>query len=93
MQYDQNVVMLIVAAIGVVLGAFVGGGTAIVVYGRGVASVLNSPVLIRALEGAFDSFPAEAREAANTTGKVLVEATDGIPADQKHLPGAPGTEG
>lgn len=76
---NQQLATLITAIIGVLAGAILGGGAAIVILGRIVKSVLESPVLLKALEGAFASLPPEYRTAINDTGRLLEEVTDDVP--------------
>lgn len=76
---NTQLATIITAIIGVLAGAILGGGAAIVILGRIVKSVLESPVLLKALEGAFASLPPEYREAIKDTGKLLEEIADDVP--------------
>lgn len=76
---NTQLATIITALLGVLAGAILGGGAAIVILGRIVKSVLESPVLLKALEGAFASLPPEYRTAINDTGRLLEEVTDDVP--------------
>lgn len=76
---NTQLATIITAIVGVLAGALLGGGAAIVILGRIVKSVLESPVLLKALEGAFASLPSEYREAIKDTGKLLEEIADDVP--------------
>lgn len=78
---NQQLATLITAIIGVLAGAILGGGAAIVILGRIVKSVLESPVLLKALEGAFASLPPEYKEAVHDTGKLLEAISDNVPTE------------
>ncbi len=80
---NQSLIALITASVGILIGAILGGGTVLVMYGKVVKSVLESPVILKSLEGAFASLPAEVRTAIHDTGEVLVQATDETPTEVK----------
>ena len=63
----------------VIVGALVGGGGAIVAALLGVRFVLNSPVIIKALEALASSFPPELKELVLGMGKLLTEIADDVP--------------
>lgn len=60
-----------------------GGGTVLAAVGLLSRQILNSPVLIRFLETLADSLSGEWKDALLNTGKVIVEATDNVPAESK----------
>lgn len=80
---SQQLATFFMVFVGIIVGAIGGGGTVIIVYGRAMKAILNSPVLIRSLEVAAESWPAPVREAARDTGKFLEEVADGISAASK----------
>lgn len=76
----SGVIMLLLS------GAFVG----VAGFAALARTVRNDPALIAAIEGLTNSVPVERRALVNQfgeglieTGKLVVEATDGIPADSK----------
>ncbi len=70
---EQSVIAVVIALVGTIIGALVGGGTVLVLYGRAVKSILDSPVIIRSLELAAASLPPEALSAIRDTGKLLTD--------------------
>jgi hypothetical protein len=86
---DQQMATIITAIVSVIVGALVGGGAALVVMDRIVKSVLQSPVLIRGLEVAAQSWPAPVKELIHDTGSLLVKATD----DEVTVTSTPGNSG
>jgi hypothetical protein len=74
---QQQLATFFMVFLGLVIGAITGGGTVIVVYGRAMKAILNSPVIIRSLEVAAESWPAPVREAVADTGKLLEEIGNG----------------
>lgn len=59
-------------------GAIAGGLGVLVIYDRAIKSVLNSPVIIKSLEGAFASLPANVKVAATDTATLLGEVTGAV---------------
>jgi flagellar motor component MotA len=66
-----TVINVVLALVSVIVGAVLGGGTVLVLYGRAVKSILDSPVIIRSLELAAASLPPEAIDAIRNTGRLL----------------------
>ena len=79
---------LIIAVFGLlvpIIVAFIAGDangrrSAIVSYDRAMQSVLGSPVIMKALDGAFASLPAPVQQAAKDTEKVIEEIVNSTPA-------------
>lgn len=71
------------------LSFLAGGGSVLIAVGMLARMVLNSPVLIKNLEHLANSASPDLIASLNSTGTLLVEATDNIPAALK--PTAPGT--
>lgn len=69
----QTIGIILAALVSVVVGAIVGGGTVMVVYGRAMHNILNSPVLMTSIEQLAKSWPAPTRDAVASTGKFLEE--------------------
>jgi hypothetical protein len=67
------------------LSFIAGGGTVLAAVGLLSKQILNSPVLIQLLENLASSLSPEWREALQNTGRVVVEATDNIPAEAKPM--------
>jgi hypothetical protein len=67
----------------VLLGALAGGLGAVGAMLMGVRFVLNSPVLIHAMENLANSFPPEMKDLINSLGELLLEATDDVPYSDK----------
>src|SRR5690242_19642282 len=78
-----NALFLVLAS--VLGGAVVGGGTVLVVYGMAVHSVLNSPVIIESLHGAFASLPAPLQADVIDTVK-LADAVVAAPPSTDNAP-------
>ena len=75
----QTIGLLLAALVSLIIGAIFGGGTVIVVYGRAINSVLNSPVIMTSFEQLAQSWPAPTREAVASTGKFLEEVAGVAP--------------
>lgn len=69
--------MLLVAIVGALTGAFIGGGAVLVVTDRALKNVLNSPVLIANIEQLGKSFPPEVRDLLVDSGKLLEKVGGG----------------
>jgi len=61
-------------------GLAAGGAAALLAYDRAVKSILNSPVLITALQGAFASLPPGTQSALKDTSTLLDDVTGKAPA-------------
>jgi hypothetical protein len=77
---QQSLITILVGLLSLTAGAIIGGGTAIVIYGRAVRNVLASPVIMTSLEQLAKSWPAPVRDAVADTGRFLTEVTDDKPA-------------
>lgn len=71
----------------VMIGALAGGVGAVGTMLLGVRFVLNSPVLIKAMESLANSFPPDMKDLINSLGELLIEATDDIPHEEKDAVG------
>lgn len=71
----------------VVIGALAGGVGAIGAMLLGVRFVLNSPVLIAAMENLANSFPPDVKDLIHDLGALLKEVADDIPYEDKDTAG------
>lgn len=67
----------------VVIGALAGGVGAIGAMLLGVRFVLNSPVLIAAMENLANSFPSDVKDLIHDLGALLKEVADDVPYSDK----------
>ena len=70
---DNQTLTALIGFLGVLVGGIIGGTTVLVLYGRAVKSILDSPVIIRSLELAAASLPPEALSAIRDTGRLLTD--------------------
>jgi hypothetical protein len=75
-----SLITIFTLLIGILVGAIGAGGTVIVVYGRAIKSILNSPVIMKSFEELARSWPAPVREAVADTGRFLEGVADDAPS-------------
>jgi hypothetical protein len=67
---------------GIILGAFLGGGATIAgIFVITIRFITHSPVIMRFVERAFDSWPEETQLVVRELVKFADEATDGEPTE------------
>jgi len=75
MTLDQQGAVLITAIVSVVVGAFVGGGTVLIVADRLVKNVLGSPLLLHNAQALAESWPAPVQSFLHDAGELAVGIT------------------
>lgn len=80
---NQDVVQQAAGLVYVIVGFLLGGGTAVVAIGMVANSILKSPVLIKVIENLAKNVDPTLLASLNAAAKVLEEATDQIPAEDK----------
>lgn len=81
---------VVVAVLGAIVGAILGGGSVLVVIGRILAKVKSDPITLDYIEKLYQSIPIDAmRELLRNAAVVADKVTDGAP----NVVGEPGSNG
>ena len=81
---EQNQIVGPLAVLAYTLVAYLaGGGTMLLAVGMLAKQILNSPVLISAVENLARNASPELLQSLNDMGKLIEEATDSVPAAEK----------